>query len=54
LTGLAALPAALVFGALYQGLGAAIAMTVSAVAVMAATAGWAVVAPKGKNGEART
>lgn len=53
LTGLAALPAALVFGALYQRLGAAIALVSSAVAVMVATAGWIAVAPRGNNDGAR-
>ncbi len=53
LTGLAALPAALLFGALYQRLGASIALVSSAVAVMAATAGWVAVAPKGNDDGAR-
>ncbi len=53
LTGLAALPAALLFGALYQRLGASIALVSSAVSVMAATAGWVAVAPKGNDDGAR-
>jgi MFS family permease len=51
LTGVAALPAALVFGELYQRLGAAGALAASAGAVMVATAAWVSVSPKG-NGEA--
>jgi len=46
-TGLAALPAGLLFGELYQRSGAATALTVSAVAVLAATAWWLVVSPAG-------
>jgi MFS family permease len=46
-TGLAALPAGLLFGELYQRSGAATALTASAVAVLAATAWWLVVSPVG-------
>jgi MFS family permease len=46
-TGLAALPAGLLFGELYQRSGAATALTTSAVAVLAATAWWLVVSPAG-------
>lgn len=46
-TGLAALPAGLLFGELYQRSGAATALTASAVAVLAATAWWLVVSPAG-------
>ncbi len=53
LTGVAALPAALLFGALYQRLGASVALVSSAVAVMAAVAGWVGVAPKGNDDGAR-
>ncbi len=53
LTGVAALPAALVFGALYQRLGASVALVSSAVAVMAAVAGWVGVAPTGNDDGAR-
>lgn len=49
LTGVAALPAALLFGALYQRLGASVALVSSAVAVMAAVVGWVGVAPKGND-----
>ena len=44
-TGLAALPAALVFGALYQHLGASMALTVSAIAILATSILWLAVAP---------
>jgi hypothetical protein len=47
LTGFAALPAAVLFGALYQRLGASIALVASAGAVLVATAGWLVVSPRG-------
>jgi MFS family permease len=50
-TGLAALPAAMVFGELYQRLGAPSALSASAGAVVVATAGWVVVSPRG-NGAA--
>ncbi|HEY6947590.1 MAG TPA: MFS transporter [Gemmatimonadales bacterium] len=50
LTGLAALPAALLFGELYQGLGSATALAASAGAVIVATAAWVAVSPGG-NGE---
>jgi MFS family permease len=50
LTGLAALPAALLFGELYQRLGSAAALAVSAGAVIVATAAWVAVSPEG-NGE---
>ena len=53
LTGVAVLPAALLFGALYQRLGASVALLASAVAVMAAVAGWVWVAPKGNDDGAR-
>jgi MFS family permease len=53
LTGVAVLPAALLFGALYQRLGASVALLSSAVAVMAAVAGWVWVAPKGNDDGAR-
>ncbi len=44
-TGLAALPAALFFGALYQHLGASMALTVSAIAILATSILWLAVAP---------
>lgn len=50
LTGLAALPAALVFGELYQRTGSATALAASAGAVIVATAAWVAVSPAG-NGE---
>ena len=50
LTGLAALPAALLFGELYQRLGPAAALAASAGAVIVATAAWVAVSPTG-NGE---
>jgi len=50
LTGLAALPAALVFGELYQRAGPAMALAASAGAVIMATAAWLAVSPVG-NGE---
>ncbi len=50
LTGLAALPAALVFGELYQRAGSATALAASAGAVIVATAAWVAVSPAG-NGE---
>jgi len=50
LTGLAALPAALVFGELYQRAGSATALAASAGAVIVATAVWVAVSPEG-NGE---
>ena len=50
LTGLAALPAALVFGELYQRAGPATALAASAGAVIVATAAWVAVSPAG-NGE---
>ena len=50
LTGLAALPAALVFGELYQRAGSATALAASAGAVIVATAAWVAVSPEG-NGE---
>jgi len=53
LTGLAALPAALLFGELYQRLGAAAALTTSAGAVIVATAGWVAVSPEGNGAGAR-
>ncbi len=46
-TGLAALPAALLFGELYQRSGATTALTASAGAVLAATGWWLVVSPAG-------
>lgn len=51
LTGLAALPAGVLFGALYQRLGGAVAFGVSAGAVLLAAAGWVVVAPRGEMAE---
>lgn len=50
LTGVAALPAALVFGALYQRAGPAAALAASAGAVIVATAAWVAASPEG-NGE---
>ena len=50
LTGLAALPAALLFGELYQRVGSAAALAASAGAVIVATAAWVAVSPEG-NGE---
>jgi MFS family permease len=47
ITGLAALPAALLFGVLYQRWGAATALATSAAAVLVATAWWLVVSPAG-------
>lgn len=47
LTGLAALPAALAFGTLYQSLGAPAALAASAIALVASAAAWSVVAPRG-------
>jgi MFS family permease len=44
-TGLAALPAALLFGALYQHLGASVALTVSAIAILVTSLFWLVIAP---------
>jgi predicted MFS family arabinose efflux permease len=52
LTGLAALPAGVLFGALYQRLGGGVAFGVSAAAVLLAAAGWVVVAPRGEVGKA--
>jgi len=46
-TGLVALPAAVVFGVLYQRLGSRTALTASAVAVLVAAACWLSVSPKG-------
>jgi predicted MFS family arabinose efflux permease len=51
LTGLAALPAGILFGELYQRLGGGAAFGVSAAAVLLAAVGWMVVAPR--NGSAR-
>jgi MFS family permease len=48
LTGLAALPAGVLFGALYQRLGGGVAFGVSAGAVLLAAVGWTVVAPRGE------
>jgi len=48
-TGLAALPAAMAFGGLYQRLGATSALTASAAAVVVATVGWVVVSPRGND-----
>jgi MFS family permease len=53
LTGFAALPAAVLFGALYQRLGASIALVASAGAVLVATAGWLAVSPRGSEEGAR-
>jgi MFS family permease len=53
LTGFAALPAAVLFGALYQRLGASIALVASAGAVLVATAGWLAVSPGGLEERAR-
>lgn len=47
LIGLAALPAALAFGALYQSLGAPTAFAASAATLLAAAAAWSFVAPRG-------
>ena len=47
LTGLAALPAALAFGAIYQSLGASAAFAASAGTVLAAGLTWTIVAPRG-------
>jgi MFS family permease len=52
-TGLAALPAALVFGELYQRLGARAALTASAGAVILATALWTAASPEGTGEGAR-
>ena len=46
LTGLAALPAGVLFGALYQRLGGGVAFGVSAGAVLLAAVGWVLVAPR--------
>ena len=48
-TGLAALPAAMAFGELYQRLGAPSALSASAGAVIVATAGWVAVSPRGND-----
>jgi predicted MFS family arabinose efflux permease len=48
-TGLAALPAAMAFGALYQRFGAPSALGASAGAVIVATAGWVAVSPRGND-----
>ena len=47
LTGLAALPAALAFGALYQGVGASAAFAASAAVLVASAVAWSIVAPPG-------
>lgn len=47
LTGLAALPAALAFGAIYQSLGASAAFAASAGSLLAAGLAWTIVAPRG-------
>jgi hypothetical protein len=46
LTGLAALPAGGLFGALYQRMGGSVAFGVSAAAVLLAAVGWIIVAPR--------
>ena len=46
LTGVAALPAGLIFGALYQHVGGGAALRVSALATLAATAAWLAVSPR--------
>ena len=46
LTGLVALPAGVLFGALYQQLGGGVAFGASAAAVLVAAVGWTIVAPK--------
>ena len=47
LTGLAALPAAVAFGAIYQSVGASAAFASSAAALLTAGAAWTIVAPRG-------
>jgi MFS family permease len=53
-TGLAALPAAMAFGELYQRLGATPALSASAGAVIVATAAWVAVSPRGNDAGAGT